>query len=73
MMDYFLFQPVSTTSIIDGSMRYPVCMMVHIKYPLLLIRKIRPSSGGSEFPLYLNGPLPCVQHQMKHFHPSFVP
>ena len=39
-------------------MCYPVCGMVHIKEPLLLIRKSSPCSGGSGFPLcYLNGSL----------------
>ena len=42
-------------------MCYPVCGMVHIKEPLLLIEKSSPC-GGSRFPLslYLNGPLPYV-------------
>ena len=41
-------------------MCYPVCGMVHIKEPLLLIEKSSPCSGGSGFPLshYLSGPLP---------------
>ena len=32
-------------------MCYPVCGMVHIKEPLLLIRKSSPCSGGSGFHL----------------------
>ena len=35
-------------------MCYPVCVMVHIKEPLLLIRKSSPCSGGSEFTLSLS-------------------
>ena len=34
----------------DSGMCYPVCGMVHIKEPLLLIRKSSPC-GGSGFPL----------------------
>ena len=34
-------------------MCYPVCGMVHIKEPLLLIEKSSPYSGGSGFPLLL--------------------
>ena len=33
---------------------YPVCGMVHIKEPLLLIRKSSPCSVGSGFPLSLS-------------------
>ena len=35
-------------------MCYPVCGLVHIKDPLLLIGKIIPCSGGSEVPLSLS-------------------
>ena len=35
-------------------MCYPVCGMVHIKYPLLLIGKSSPCSGDCEFPLSLS-------------------
>ena len=67
-----------------GSMYYPVCGMLHIKEPLLLIGKSRPWSGGSGFPPKLSewsftirlmpyNPLNkiCwVHHQIKHFlHP----
>ena len=41
-LSYFLFQ--------GRGMCYPVCGMVHIKEPLLLIRKCSPC-GGSGFPL----------------------
>ena len=42
-------------------MCYPVCGMMHIKEPLLLIGKSSPC-GSSGFPLtrYLSGPLPYV-------------
>ena len=38
----------------DRDMCYPVCGMVHIKEPLLLIGNSSPFSGGSEFPLSLS-------------------
>ena len=51
-LSYFLFQPVYQC--IEGcGMCYPVCGMVHIKEPLLLIRKSSPC-GGSGFPLSLS-------------------
>ena len=34
-------------------MCYPVCVMVHIKEPLLIIEKSSPCSGGSGFTLSL--------------------
>ena len=50
--NYFSFQPVYHDWINKGSgMCYPVCGMVHIKVPLLLIKKSSPCSGGSRFPL----------------------
>ena len=46
-------------------MCYPVCGMVHIKEPLLLIGKSSPCSGSSGvFSRYLNGPLPYVRRQI---------
>ena len=46
-------------------MCYPVCEMVHIKEPLLLIGKSS-LCGGSGFPLshYLSGPLPYVRRHI---------
>ena len=38
-------------------MYYPVCGMMHIKEPLLLIKKNSSCSGSSRFPHYLSGPL----------------
>ena len=50
---YFLFQPVLHDWCNKGhGMCYPVCGIVHIKEPLLLIRKSSPC-GGSGFPLSL--------------------
>ena len=48
---YFLFQPVLHDWFNKGcGMYYPVCGMMHIKEPLLLIGKSSPC-GGSGFPL----------------------
>ena len=50
-LSYFSFQPVINDWCNKGSgMCYPVCVMVHIKEPLLLIGKSSPC-GGSGFPL----------------------
>ena len=43
----------STTSVTTG-MYCPVCGVVHIKEPLMLIGKRNPCSGGSGFPLTLS-------------------
>ena len=51
-LSYFSFQPVLHDLCNKGrGMCYPVCGMVYIKEPLLLIGK---SSGGSGFPLSLS-------------------
>ena len=51
---YFSFQPVLHDWCNKGcGMCYPVCGMVHIKEPLLLIGKSSPC-GGSGFPLSLS-------------------
>ena len=53
-LSYFSFQPVFHDWCNKGSgMCYPVCGMVHIKEPLLLIGKSSPC-GGSGFPLSLS-------------------
>ena len=44
-------------------MCYPVCGMVHIKEPLLLIGKSSPCGGGG-FPLSLSGTLPYVRRHI---------
>ena len=51
-LSYFLFQHVLYDWCNKGRGRYyPVCGMVHIKEPLLLIGKSSLYSGGSRFPL----------------------
>ena len=64
-MSYFSFQPVLHDWCDKGrGMCYPVCGMMHIKEPLLLIGKSS-LSGGSGFPLSLSEssfticPTPC--------------
>ena len=53
-LSYFSFQPVLHDWCNKGSgMYYPVCGMVHVKEPLLLIRKSSPC-GGSGFPNWLS-------------------
>ena len=50
-LSYFSFQPVIHDWCNKGcGMYYPVCVIMHIKEPLLLIRK-RSLCGGSGFPL----------------------
>ena len=51
---YFSFQPVLHDWCNKGcGMHYPVCGMMHIKEPLLLIEKSSPC-GGSGFPFSLS-------------------
>ena len=45
-------------------MCYPVCGMVYIKEPSLLIRNSNSCSSGSEFSLTLSGPLPYIQRHI---------
>ena len=53
-LSYFSFQPELDDWCNKGrGMCYPVCGMVHIKEPLLLIGKSSPC-GGSGFPLLLS-------------------
>ena len=53
-LSYFSFQPVlHDWCKKDRGMCYPVCVMMHIKEPLLLIRMSSPC-GGSWFPLSLS-------------------
>ena len=53
---YFSFQPVLHNWCNKGcGMCYPVCGMVHMKEPLLLIGKSS-LCGSSGFPFYQNGP-----------------
>ena len=61
-LSYFSFQPVLHDWCNKGrGICYPVCGMMHIKEPLLLIGKSSPY-GGSGFPLSLSGHLPYVRH-----------
>ena len=61
---HFSFQPVLHDSCNKGrGMCNPVCGMVHIKEPLLLIGKSSPC-GSSGFPLPLSGPLPYVRRHV---------
>ena len=54
-LSYFLFQPVLHDLCNKGcGMCYPVCGMLRIKEPLLLIGKRSLYSGGSRFSLLLN-------------------
>ena len=46
----------------DHGVCYPVCGMVYIKEPLLLIGKNNPCGGSSRFPLSL--PLPYIPCQI---------
>ena len=62
-LNYFSFQPVLHDWCNKGhGMCYPVCGMMHIKEPLLLISQC----DGSGFPLsfYLSGPLPYARHHI---------
>ena len=59
-LSYFSFQLVLHDWCNKGRGKYyPVCVMVHIKEPLLLIGKSS-LCGGSGFPLSLSGLLPYV-------------
>ena len=53
-LSYFSFQPVFHDWCNKGrGMCYPVCGMMHVKEPLLLVGKSSPC-GGSRFPLLLS-------------------
>ena len=51
---YFLFQSVFHNCVKKAVVCTFLSGMVHIKEPLLLIRKRWPSSGGSRFPIFLS-------------------
>ena len=58
-LSYFSFQPVPHDWYNKGrGMCYHVCGMVHIKEPLLLIRKSSPLASAGFLSHYLSGPLP---------------
>ena len=65
-LSYFSFQPVlHEWCNIGCGMCYSVCGMVHIKEPLLLIRKSSPCSDDNGFlSCYLNGSLLYVSHHI---------
>ena len=52
-------------------MYYPVCEMLHIKDPLLLIGKSSPCSGSRGFSLLLSESANAIL-TIKHFLPLFV-
>ena len=85
-LSYFSFQPVlNDLSNKSRGMCYPVCGMMHIKEPLLLIGKSSPCSGDSGFPLSLsewsfticptpyNRKIKCVECVVNKTFPSFLP
>ena len=64
-IELFLVQASSPRLVNKGhAMRYPVCGMVHIKEPLLLIGKRIPCGGSGFLSRYLSGPLPYVQRNI---------
>ena len=64
-LSYFSFHPVLHDWCNKSRGMYcPVCGMVHIKEPLLLIGKGCPCGGSGYFSHYLSGPLPYVQRHI---------
>ena len=60
-LSYFSFQPVHHDWFNkDRGMCYPVCGMMHIKQPLLLIGKSSLLAAAGFLSCYLSGPLPYV-------------
>ena len=60
-LSYLSFQPVHHDWCNKGcGMCYPVCGMVHIKEPLLLIGKSSHVAAAGFLSGYLSGPLPYV-------------
>ena len=60
-LSYFSFQPVLHDWFNKGrGMYYPVCGMMHIKEPLLLIGKSSPFAAAGFLSRYLSGTLPYV-------------
>ena len=60
-LSYFSFQPVLQDRCNKGcGMYYPVCGMMYIKEPLLLIGKSSPMAAAGFLSCYLSGPLPYV-------------
>ena len=70
---YFSFQPVLHDLCNKArGMCYPLCGMVHIKEPLLLIEKSSPY-GGSGFPLSLSEWSFTICLTLNKIFPSFIP
>ena len=64
-LSYFSFQPVLHDWCNKGrGICYPVCGMVHIKEPLLLIGKSSPYGGQRVSSHYLSGTLPYVRRHI---------
>ena len=64
-LSYFSFKPVLDDWCTKGrGMCNPVCGMVHIKEPLLLIGKSSPCGGKGILSRYLSGPLPYVERDI---------
>ena len=60
-LNYFSFQSVLHDWCNKGcDMYYPVCGMMHIKEPLLLIEKSSPCGAAGFLSRYLSGPLPYL-------------
>ena len=60
-----IVQQCSTTSVTKGrGMCYPVCGMVHIREPLLLIDKSSPCGDRAFLSGYQNGPFPYVRRHI---------
>ena len=60
-LGYFSFQPVPHDWCNKGrGMCYPLCGIMHIKEPLLLIEKSSLYGGSGFLSPYVNGPLPYV-------------
>ena len=61
-LSYFSFKPVLHDWCNKGrGMYYPVCGMMHIKEPLLLIEKVAIVAAAGFLSRYLNGPLPHIR------------
>ena len=64
-LSYFSFQPVLHNWCKKGhGMCYPVCGIVHIKEPLLLIENVAHVVAVGFLSQYLSGPLPYVRRHI---------
>ena len=64
-LSYFSLQPVLHDRCNQGrGMCYPVCGMMHIKEPLLLIGKSSQVAAAGFLSRYLSGPLPYVRRHI---------